>query len=52
VIHGDLRSPNLLLDLTIERDKPRFHLKIADFGLAKMMGTSMSIPLSKSSNPR
>jgi serine/threonine protein kinase len=35
VIHGDLRSPNLLLDLTIERDRPRFHIKIADFGLAR-----------------
>ena len=35
VIHGDLRSPNLLLDLTIDKDKPRFHVKIADFGLAR-----------------
>ena len=35
VIHGDLRSPNLLLDLTIDRDRPRFHVKIADFGLAR-----------------
>lgn len=53
VIHGDLRSPNLLLDLAGERsERPRFHLKIADFGLAKMLGTSMSIPLTKSSNPR
>lgn len=35
VIHGDLRSPNLLLDMTIDREKPRFHVKIADFGLAR-----------------
>ncbi len=35
VIHGDLRSPNLLLDLTIDRERPRFHVKIADFGLAR-----------------
>lgn len=34
VIHGDLRSPNLLLDLSFDRDRPRFHVKIADFGLA------------------
>jgi hypothetical protein len=27
VIHGDLRSPNLLLDLTIENNSPRFHVK-------------------------
>jgi hypothetical protein len=30
VIHGDLRSPNLLLDLTIDIVRPRFHVKIAD----------------------
>ncbi len=35
VIHGDLRSPNLLLDLTIDKERPRFHVKIADFGLAR-----------------
>lgn len=29
------RSPNLLLDLTIDRERPRFHVKIADFGLAR-----------------
>ncbi|GAX75256.1 hypothetical protein CEUSTIGMA_g2701.t1 [Chlamydomonas eustigma] len=52
VIHGDLRSPNLLLDLTIEGDKPRFHVKIADFGLARMMNGGGNIMLSKSTNPR
>ena len=35
VVHGDLRSPNLLLDLTIDSERPRFHVKIADFGLAR-----------------
>ncbi len=53
VIHGDLRSPNLLLDLSIEKDKPRFHVKIADFGLARMMNqTGGKIQLSKTTNPR
>ncbi|GAX75257.1 hypothetical protein CEUSTIGMA_g2702.t1 [Chlamydomonas eustigma] len=52
VIHGDLRSPNLLLDLTIEGDKPRFHVKIADFGLARMMNGGGNIMLSKTTNPR
>jgi serine/threonine protein kinase len=35
VVHGDLRSPNLLLDLTIDSERPRYHVKIADFGLAR-----------------
>jgi serine/threonine protein kinase len=47
IVHGDLRSPNLLLDLTIDRDKPRFHVKIADFGLARMLGPTSSITVSK-----
>ena len=29
VIHGDLRSPNLLLDMTVEGEKKRYHVKIA-----------------------
>lgn len=36
-----------LLDLTIERDRPRFHVKIADFGLARMVGPTSSIAVSK-----
>lgn len=28
VIHGDLRSPNLLLDLTMDNNRPRFHVKV------------------------
>lgn len=28
IIHGDLRSPNLLLDMTIDNEGPRFHLKV------------------------
>ncbi|GLC35543.1 hypothetical protein PLESTB_000196300 [Pleodorina starrii] len=53
VIHGDLRSPNLLLDLTIERERPRFHVKIADFGLARMAtGATGSVMVSKMTNPR
>ncbi|KAF6253127.1 hypothetical protein COO60DRAFT_1463350 [Scenedesmus sp. NREL 46B-D3] len=52
IVHGDLRSPNLLLDLTIDRDKPRFHVKIADFGLARMLGPASSITVSKVTNPR
>ncbi|KAJ9508201.1 hypothetical protein QJQ45_021539 [Haematococcus lacustris] len=53
VIHGDLRSPNLLLDLTIDKERPRFHVKIADFGLARMLGANSSlIMVSKTTNPR
>uniref|UniRef100_A0A7S3R324 Protein kinase domain-containing protein n=1 Tax=Dunaliella tertiolecta TaxID=3047 RepID=A0A7S3R324_DUNTE len=52
VVHGDLRSPNLLLDLTIDSERPRFHVKIADFGLARMLGQSQSIAISKTTNPR
>ncbi len=53
VIHGDLRSPNLLLDLTIDRERPRFHVKIADFGLARMMAANAAaIAVSKTTNPR
>ncbi|KAG1670164.1 hypothetical protein FOA52_000876 [Chlamydomonas sp. UWO 241] len=53
VIHGDLRSPNLLLDLTIESNRPRYHCKIADFGLARMMHMeSTKVALSKTTNPR
>lgn len=53
VVHGDLRSPNLLLDLTIDRERPRFHVKIADFGLARMLCHSASvIQVSKTTNPR
>jgi serine/threonine protein kinase len=47
IVHGDLRSPNLLLDLTIDRDRPRYHVKIADFGLARMLGPASSITVSK-----
>lgn len=47
IVHGDLRSPNLLLDLTIDRDRPRYHVKIADFGLARMLGPTSSITVSK-----
>jgi hypothetical protein len=36
-----------LLDLTIDRDRPRFHVKIADFGLARMVGPNSSIAVSK-----
>lgn len=36
-----------LLDLTIDRDRPRFHVKIADFGLARMVGPANSIAVSK-----
>jgi len=36
-----------LLDLTIDRDRPRFHVKIADFGLARMVGPTSSIAVSK-----
>ena len=36
VIHGDLRYPNLLLDMSLDDTRgPRFHVKIADFGLAR-----------------
>ncbi|GIL75439.1 hypothetical protein Vretifemale_5158 [Volvox reticuliferus] len=53
VIHGDLRSPNLLLDLTIDRERPRFHVRIADFGLARMAnGATGSVMVSKMTNPR
>ncbi|PNH01743.1 putative serine/threonine-protein kinase, partial [Tetrabaena socialis] len=52
VIHGDLRSPNLLLDLTIDYDRPRFHVKIADFGLARMLTGAGSVAVSKTTNPR
>ncbi|EFJ49685.1 hypothetical protein VOLCADRAFT_33660, partial [Volvox carteri f. nagariensis] len=53
VIHGDLRSPNLLLDLTIDRERPRFHVKIADFGLARLAtGATGSVMVSKMTNPR
>lgn len=54
VIHGDLRSPNLLLDLTIDKERPRFHVKIADFGLARMLGAQgeKHIMVSKTTNPR
>ncbi|MEW5304554.1 MAG: hypothetical protein WDW36_007157 [Sanguina aurantia] len=53
VIHGDLRSPNLLLDMTIDRERPRFHVKIADFGLARMLGQhANAIAVSKTTNPR
>ncbi|GLI61954.1 hypothetical protein VaNZ11_004517 [Volvox africanus] len=53
VIHGDLRSPNLLLDLTIDRERPRFHVRIADFGLARMAnGVTGSVMVSKMTNPR
>jgi serine/threonine protein kinase len=47
VVHGDLRSPNLLLDFTIDKDRPRYHVKIADFGLARMLGPDHSIAVSK-----
>lgn len=43
VIHGDLRSPNLLLDLTIDDNRPRYHVKIADFGLARMMNQNSNM---------
>lgn len=46
IVHGDLRSPNLLLDYTVDRDKGRYHVKIADFGLARMLGQA-SVPVSK-----
>lgn len=36
-----------LLDLAIERDRPRFHVKIADFGLARMVGPTNNIAVSK-----
>eukprot|EP00198_Chlamydomonas_reinhardtii_P004200 XP_001693536.1 predicted protein [Chlamydomonas reinhardtii] len=52
IIHGDLRSPNLLLDLTIDHDRPRFHVKIADFGLARMLTGAGSVMVSKTTNPR
>ena len=41
VIHGDLRSPNLLLEQVLERERerPRFSVKIADFGLARALGS-------------
>lgn len=36
VVHGDLRSPNLLLDMQIgDKEALRYYVKIADFGLAK-----------------
>ena len=41
------RAVPQLLDLTIDRDKPRFHVKIADFGLARMVGPTSSIAVSK-----
>lgn len=47
VVHGDLRSPNLLLDYTVDRDRGRYHVRIADFGLARMLGAASSIPVSK-----
>ncbi len=40
VIHGDLRSPNLLLDLAFDNNRPRFHVRLADFGLAVSEGQS------------
>lgn len=47
IVHGDLRSPNLLLDYTVDKDKGRYHVKIADFGLARMLGPNSSIAVSK-----
>lgn len=47
IVHGDLRSPNLLLDYTVDRDRGRYHVKIADFGLARMLGPSSHIAVSK-----
>ncbi|KAI8476206.1 MAG: hypothetical protein J3K34DRAFT_373955 [Monoraphidium minutum] len=52
VVHGDLRSPNLLLDMAFDRDKPRLHVKIADFGLACMLGPAKTLAVSKVTNPR
>ena len=44
VVHGDLRSPNLLLDLTIDHAQPRYHVKIADFGLARCVLPPLPAP--------
>lgn len=55
VIHGDLRSPNLLLEMGFfeRKDRPRYHVKIADFGLARFMESQMSsVAVSRSTNPR
>lgn len=54
VIHGDLRSPNLLLELASDPNdtSPRFRVKIADFGLARVMGATPSMIASKITNPR
>lgn len=32
--------------------RPRFHVRIADFGLARMLGADSSIAVSKVTNPR
>jgi hypothetical protein len=39
--HLTCRSPNLLLDYTSDKGKPRFHVRIADFGLARMLGPGL-----------
>jgi hypothetical protein len=36
-VQAVLRSPKLLVDLTIDWDKLRSHLKIADFGRARLL---------------
>ena len=33
-------------------DRPRFHVRIADFGLACMMGQAKTLAVSKVTNPR
>jgi hypothetical protein len=39
------RSPNLLLDMTSEHERPRYHVKIADFGLARLVVQISSVPI-------
>jgi serine/threonine protein kinase len=45
-------TPTQLLDLAIDRNRLRFHVKIADFGLARMLGPASNIAVSKVTNPR